>query len=446
LNSGLVSFMKRRDVMMKDPLRPRGPWVRAAGIGLAISLALLSGCMFRRLEKNLERRNQYAVLHGNVSADHATTQAIIVVAYGGEAGSEYVVDNFVLAWPGPYSFLLPPGRYRLAAFEDVGGDLQYHPGIDPVVLWNDGAAIDAIAGETRSGLDMMLNRDSDQRMPFAFDLTHVAARGVRELPDFHLGEVTSIDDARFSYDNAELGLWQPVDFVFNVGAGVYFLEPYDPDKIPVLFVHGAVGHPGIWADLIERLDREHFQPWLVYYPTAARLDMAAEALDRWIQYLFAVHRFPRLVVVAHSMGGLVARAFINRVLAASDGGAAKGLRTFITLSTPWNGHTAAARGVEKAPVVAPSWYDMAPGSPFLQSLLAAPLPPPVEYDLLFTYGDASILLDGSNDGSVTVASQLEPRAQAQAHKIYGINSGHGAVLRSPEAAAIVNRYLAQALE
>ena len=57
------------------------------------------------------------------------------------------------------------------------------------------------------------------------------------------------------YENARRGLWQPVEFVRQVGAGVYFLEPYDPDKIPVLFVHGALGHPGDWDAIVAALDR-----------------------------------------------------------------------------------------------------------------------------------------------------------------------------------------------
>src|SRR5262245_38386871 len=51
------------------------------------------------------------------------------------------------------------------------------------------------------------------------------------------------------------GLWRPISFVKERRGGVYMLEPYDPAKIPVLFVHGAGGSPQDWRYFIERLDR-----------------------------------------------------------------------------------------------------------------------------------------------------------------------------------------------
>ena len=59
------------------------------------------------------------------------------------------------------------------------------------------------------------------------------------------------------------------------------------------------------------------------------------ALDRWMEQLYVRHRHRRLAVVAHSMGGLIARAFINRVVAAGDGRAVA-LRLFVSVSTPWD--------------------------------------------------------------------------------------------------------------
>ena len=92
------------------------------------------------------------------------------------------------------------------------------------------------------------------------------------------------------------------------------------------------------------------------------------ALDRWMKQLYVRHRHRRLAVVAHSMGRLITRAFINRVVAAGDGRAV-GLRLFVSVSTPWDGSELAQLAVDRSPVVAPSWYDVAPRSPFLRSLL-----------------------------------------------------------------------------
>jgi pimeloyl-ACP methyl ester carboxylesterase len=223
---------------------------------------------------------------------------------------------------------------------------------------------------------------------------------------------------------------------------VYFLEPYDPKKVPVLFVHGALGHPGNWATIVASLDRARFQPWLAYYPTATGLDATAMALDRWMEQLYVRHRYRRLVVVAHSMGGLVARAFINRLVAAGDG-RAEGVRLFVTLSTPWNGSELAQHAVERSPVVAPSWHDVAPRSPFLRSLLGPELPPTLPYDLLYSYsGHSRFMYSDPNDGSVTVASQLLPHALLLARRVRGFDESHMSILRNTGVAALLNEELA----
>src|SRR5262249_14250100 len=160
----------------------------------------------------------------------------------------------------------------------------------------------------------------------------------------------------------------------------------------------------------------------------------------WVQSLYGQYRYPRMAVVAHSMGGLVARAFVNRVIAANDG-RAEGIRLFLTMSTPWDGHAAAQSGVTRAPVVAPAWYDMAPGSPFQRSLLDTTLPLTLGHDLLFSYAGTSRRMREANDGTVTVASQLEPRVQSRARIVRGYNETHTSILESVEVAALLNQEL-----
>jgi len=237
-----------------------------------------------------------------------------------------------------------------------------------------------------------------------------------------------------------------VEFVRQVGAGVYFLEPYDPNKVPVLFVHGALGHPGNWATIVAALDRSRLQPWLAYYPTATRLDTTAMALDRWMEELYVRYRYRRLAVVAHSMGGLVARAFINRLVAAGDG-RAEGLRLFVSVSTPWDGSALAQHAVDHSPVVAPSWYDVAPRSPFLRSLLEPELPSALPYDLFYSYaGNSRLMYREPNDGSVTIASQLVSRELARARRVRGFEESHMSILRNASVAAVINQELATVAE
>lgn len=415
---------------------------RRVAFALAVLLpVLLSGCMFRQLSQNLAQKREYAVLRGAVRTERPTDLPILVVIYSGESGHEQLVDYFVLAGPGPYFFFVPGGTYRLAAFEDVNRDFAYEPGVDPSALLRGGEAITVEGGTTVEDLDIDLHAAGRERIPFAFSSADTGDAGQRSLSDFHLGEVTRMDDPRFSDETARRGLWQPADFLRDVGAGVYFLEPYDPNKTPVLFVHGALGQPRNFATLISRLDRNRFQPWLVFYPTAVRLETTVLALDRWTQYLYVQYQYPRMAVVAHSMGGLVARAFVNRAVAAADG-RGEGIRLFFTMSTPWDGHAAAQSGVDRAPVVAPSWYDIAPGSPFLRTLLDPELPPGVPHDLLFSYAGGSRRMREANDGTVSIASQLDPRMQSHARRVRGFNESHTSILESVEVSAMLNEELA----
>jgi len=412
---------------------------------IVIVLLALSGCVFRQLKENLQDLGQYGLLRGTVSVDHATDAPIIVLVYGGEGASAHVIDSFVLAQPGSFFFVVPAGTYRLAAFENRDRTFAYDAARDPVARYAGGSPLTVAPGQVIQHLDLTV---AAQPEPLGFDYTvpEGGRRGTHHLPAVNVGVVTTLDDARFSHDNARLGLWRPVDFLFDVGAGLYFLEPYDAKKIPVLFIHGAVGTPDDWRAVIEHLDRARFQPWLLYYPTALSLRLDGHAIDRWMQRLYSTYRFSRLLVVAHSMGGLVGRSFINSALQNPSGGVAESLRLFVTLSTPWQGQSAAGLGVEHAPTVAPSWYDIAPGSEFLQWVQAKPLPKAIPHYLLFSYGGGGRFSSEPNDGVVTLASQLDPSAQAESVKVYGFNDSHTGILADPAVSALLNDILAAAAQ
>ena len=137
-----------------------------------------------------------------------------------------------------------------------------------------------------------------------------------------------------------MGLWAPLDFLAQVGIGVFFAEPYDPKRVPVLFVSGAGGNPYEWRAIVDSLDHKRYQAWFFVYPSGQRLELSARVLERCIQELHKKYGFKQLYVTAHSMGGLVARGYIQRSV---EAGEADYLRLFVSLSTPWQGHKAARR-------------------------------------------------------------------------------------------------------
>jgi pimeloyl-ACP methyl ester carboxylesterase len=101
--------------------------------------------------------------------------------------------------------------------------------------------------------------------------------------------------------------------------GLKLLEPYQPGKIPVLFVHGLLSTPVTWAPMFNDLQadpflRERYQFWVYFYPTAdPYLTSAADLRRRLTQLrddLDPQRRDPaldRMVVVGHSMGGLISK-------------------------------------------------------------------------------------------------------------------------------------------
>jgi len=101
--------------------------------------------------------------------------------------------------------------------------------------------------------------------------------------------------------------------------GLYMAEPYNPDKIPVVFVHGLLSTPATWMETMNELDqipgiKERYQFWFYMYPTSGSILLNGtdlrENLHRTIHHLDPKNDNPtlkRMVLIGHSMGGLLAR-------------------------------------------------------------------------------------------------------------------------------------------
>ena len=99
--------------------------------------------------------------------------------------------------------------------------------------------------------------------------------------------------------------------------GLYMIEPYDPQKIPVLMVHGLWSSPMTWMEMFNDLlaypeIRANYQFWFYLYATGEPFWTTAHQLR---SDLLAVRQtldpagtnpaLGRMVLVGHSMGGLV---------------------------------------------------------------------------------------------------------------------------------------------
>ncbi|MFM7055359.1 MAG: esterase/lipase family protein [Planctomycetota bacterium] len=100
--------------------------------------------------------------------------------------------------------------------------------------------------------------------------------------------------------------------------GLYMVQPYDPDRIPVLMVHGFWSSPLTWMEMFNDLQadpeiRRRYQFWFYLYPTGESVAFAAARLRDELQAVRQVcdpqhenARFDQMVVVGHSMGGVLA--------------------------------------------------------------------------------------------------------------------------------------------
>jgi pimeloyl-ACP methyl ester carboxylesterase len=431
-------------------------------LGVALAAALLtSGCIFRTVAEQQRRADANCRITGEVSAELAGEHPLIVglVAFDSSAPEGgRLIDHFVLERPGHFGFVVPAGAYGLGAFQSLDGTLRYDPATDPGLPVDRAKPIQCGVGQAVSGIRLVIAKDSRllTKGPIDFATIQVRSAGEQEVVSFGgllaRGTVTTLADPRFARENADAGLWRPLDFLVKTGAGLYFLEEYDPAKTPVLFVHGMVGTPRDFETLIAKLDRSRFQPWVFYYPSGANLDGVAGALSQLVTELRVQHRFPRLLVVAHSMGGLVSRAFLLRQKEDIEAGA---IPVFVSMSTPWLGQPSAAKGVEHAPTVVRSWYAMAPNSEFQRNLffedpetmkVRRHLPEGIVHHLFFGYRRDEKWPGESSDSTIALVSQLRLEAQADATRLYGHDDTHVGILQDPVVSAQLNEILASAME
>ncbi len=96
-------------------------------------------------------------------------------------------------------------------------------------------------------------------------------------------------------------------------AGITLLTPYDPDKIPVIFVHGLASTPQMWLNVINEIEldpelRGRCQYWMFGYSTGVPVVYSAMQLRENLQTFRRLYpsRHP-YVLISHSMGGLLSR-------------------------------------------------------------------------------------------------------------------------------------------
>ena len=101
------------------------------------------------------------------------------------------------------------------------------------------------------------------------------------------------------------------------------MQPYDPNRRIIVMLHGLASSPEAWVELANEILgdealRQHYQIWQVYYPTnmpiALNHAMIRRALGDTLAHFDPSGQAPAssdLVLVGHSMGGVIARLMVS---------------------------------------------------------------------------------------------------------------------------------------
>ena len=376
---------------------------------LAVMSMMLASCgnLLSLRDDLIQTKNSFIRLSGEIDSPFCSACPIIVVAMGDRSGKDIHAYR-VFEGSGSFQMNALVTTHHLFAFNDLNNDFEYQP--DEPSGWYDLPASAAFTGR--------VDRIDFDIKPLAVDATGWPAMG--NLFDLRKGHSALL--------RTQLGLKEGLDDV-----------RFDPEKTPVLFVHGINGSPRDFAVMVAKLDHKKFQPWFMYYPTGLDLRVLGDGMFDMLSELNHRYPFNHLHIVAHSMGGLVARSYLSGCVRDDH---REYVRSFTSISTPFGEQPEAKNGLDYSPVVMPVWKSIVPGSRFLQGLFRRPMPSGVPHYLFFSYLNTSVTSFASGDGTIMLNSQLRPEAQAQATALRGFDEDHLSVLTEDAVFAYLNGVLA----
>lgn len=400
-------------------------------VALICFLAITSACSLLETRQQLSNSRDQAIFKG------------VVVNNSGFEGQAYVlllkdISETQITWQsisqvydsGEFVIYSKSGTYILGSYLDTNGNGEFDRGIEPsgYIKNKDGTPRTFEAQDISKFTGLTVDIDGliepDKEREFEYVGQEIAT---------NFGEVISLDDCKFSESNASLGMWRPKDFLERVGGGLYFLSEYESRKTPILFIHGINGTPLNFKKVIADLDKERYTPWILHYPSGLRLDIVSSIALQAISRLQKKHQFNKINIVAHSMGGLVARDLVRKF---SEDKINAEIGLVMTINSPLYGMKSAAHGATYSPMVVPSWIDVAAGSDFIKKIHSWKWQDKIPYYLVFSYGAG----DGS-DGVVSLDSQLSETLQEEAKEIYGFNALHTSILEQPQFTKYLNQIL-----
>ena len=235
---------------------------------ILIMIAMITaGCAFGRLNQATDVLSNSTILVGMVSgAGDCDRGPVIVAAYSKKGNVRTVAHYTALHEPGPYELIVPKGDYHIFAFVDEDHDLVFDEG-EPAGQYVRSAFISVTAGGVVPDVDIVMSDEKDSGVDFPAGAT-VCQEPCEPVHFTSPGVIVDLDEPCFDEDIGVKGYWEPLEFYRKYGGNIYFTAPYDPSRIPVLFVHGAGGTPRIWRVIADGIDKDSFQTW--FYSLSVR--------------------------------------------------------------------------------------------------------------------------------------------------------------------------------
>jgi pimeloyl-ACP methyl ester carboxylesterase len=370
-----------------------------------------SGALLRELNPG----DCYLLL-GRVAVGEKQNRPVLLVAVSDKFQQREIVAERILQAPVEfYQAYLPEGSYDLYFFSDLDGN-GFFDGAE-MVGRTSGSPIAVSKSVVRDGLTV-------SGPDVTLDLQHSTASPVpvRVAVKEQSYIYASLKDEFFDKKYGPVGLYDPKSLMAHTQRYLFSLEQFDPRKTLVIFVHGVGGTPQDFDYLVDSLDRTRYQPWFFFYPSGMPLQKLGSLLADLLKYANQSVAFPlrRVIVVAHSMGGLVALSALEQLGA---DGVPPFLKGFVSFNSPYGGVASAQSSLDHAPAVVPAWRDVVPGSAFLERLYQGRTREQIPFHLFFGYTP-----DDSGDGTISLQSQLAPQVHLDASKSYGFKATHVSML------------------
>jgi len=370
--------------------------------------------------------NESLIVSGRIIKPQLRQEPLLLVAVSNQyRKNEMVAVVQIQKSVDYYMAFLPKGEYQLFIFSDLDGNEDFESN---ELVGQASVSVkpeNSIDGAVVEGPPIILDFDHPGEVDFRIN------ERVRSTDYVY----ASLDDKFFEPKYGTIGLYNPLELISHNQGFIFGLENFDQKKTMVLFIHGTGGTPRDWKFMVDGMDRSRFQPFFFYYPTGLPLDKLGTLLEQIIDYIGnnSKNHTNDIVLVAHSMGGLITLSAINKL---SQKGFPAYLKMYCSFSTPYGGSDPARYWENKTPIMVSAWRDIATKSEFLENLIHQPFPKKLPFYLFFSYNDPSTIKPRDNgDGVITLRAQLEPSVQAAATKVIGFDATHMGILNSQAARA-----------